>query len=110
MPSRRPPLSHIPATRNIGTMTENGIPLHSLRPREPTWETDGLVDRTKVTLALYGDELDKRLNYGVRLALKRKPRLTFMVSRQTMQMGHALRGRHSAHEGPFGNGRGGPKR
>ena len=39
-------------------MADKVIPLHCLRPGEPYFETGGLVERTVVTLALYGDDLD----------------------------------------------------
>ncbi|MDJ0951106.1 MAG: DUF4279 domain-containing protein [Alphaproteobacteria bacterium] len=39
-------------------MSDKIVPLHRLPPGAPYWEVGGLVDRTEVTLALHGDDLD----------------------------------------------------
>lgn len=38
--------------------SNNIVPLHGLRRGEPVWETGGLVEKTKVTLRLMGDDLN----------------------------------------------------
>lgn len=41
-------------------MSKKAVPLHRHPPNEPLLETGGLVERTVVTLAIYGDELDPK--------------------------------------------------
>ena len=39
-------------------MSDKIIPLHRLPPGAPYWEVGGLVEKTKVTFSIYGDDLD----------------------------------------------------